>query len=574
MRTGLLLPLSVLALSTHEHLLADYERSKTRCTHGVGGVIIKLHDHSLAPESVVAALQARRRSTDMFRHTFSARHTIRGFSALLSEDTLNEVLRDAETHGVQAVHADCIISLRNRFVSEEATTHLSSRSQTVLLGKASEDVSFVEGKQTASPNWGLDRADQLSGEDGIYTFGNATGKGTVLYQIDTGVQFSHSEFAELGLDGQPTGRSRIINGLSMGCRDPVAQSLPCANLWAYGANVTDDVLSRRNVIPAEEEGQAASMTPEGEGCDAHGTHTASTAAGNEYGVAKEASIVVIQGLSCIATALDSVVVKALEWVVDDARARTPYMPAVVLMSLGGERDTLLNEAVKRTTEHHVNVVVAAGNEATDACTETPSDVQAAATIAATDAYDKMASFSNYGQCVDLLAPGCGITAAYARLGSTTSTQMLSGTSMAAPFVAGAMLQALQLLPQMRSNETKALISCVASTGKLTLTTTATATADTPNKLVRIGDVFSSVTNLRSAVAGGGADCESLVESLARTRPVNGTLYASPDVNYETVILPESSIPERPAGDLPAESTPYMAMRRRTGVKEALQPHPL
>lgn len=94
------------------------------------------------------------------------------------------------------------------------------------------------------------------------------------------------------------------------------------------------------------------------------------------------------------------------------------------------------------------------------------------------------------------------------------------------------------------------------------------------QLVRIGDVFSSVTNLRSAVAGGGADCESLVESLARTRPVNGTLYASPDVNYETVILPESSIPERPAGDLPAESTPYMAMRRRTGVKEALQPHPL
>ena len=107
-----------------------------------------------------------------------------------------------------------------------------------------------------------------------------------------------------------------------------------------------------------------------------------------------------------------------------------------------------------------------------------------ATIAATDAYDKMASFSNYGQCVDLLAPGCGITAAYARLGSTTSTQMLSGTSMAAPFVAGAMLQALQLLPQMRSNETKALISCVASTGKLTLTTTATATADTPNKVGR------------------------------------------------------------------------------------------
>jgi len=318
-----------------------------------------------------------------------------------------------------------------------------------------------------------------------------------------------------------------------------------------------------------EDGGADSMTLPGQGCDAHGTHTASTAAGNRYGVAKEASIVVIQGLSCVATAQDSIVVKALEWVVSDARSRTPYKPAVVLLSLGGEKDTVLNEAVKRTTQHHVNVVVAAGNEDVDACTETPSAVVRAATVGAIDESDSLASFSNYGQCLDISAPGSGILAAYAEKGDDEATRTLSGTSMAAPFVAGAMLQALQLFPQMTTDQTKRLLNCVASTGQITkpLSTVSTAAAaSTPNTIVRIGVVFSSVKEVTAAVANGGNGCAKLVDDLAKTRPANGVLAKSLDVNFETVILPNSQVPANEYDESkPADDTPY-AMARAKATK--------
>jgi hypothetical protein len=452
--------------------------------------------------------------------------------------------------------------------------------KTAVMSADSAGVSFAKGVQDAqNGNWGLDRADQSSGTDNTYVFGNATGKGTVLYQIDTGVRFGHSDFAQLNREtGEATGKSRIINGMSMKCTDPndKAQKEDCSSIWVYGADATDDVLDRVNVIPGED-GAADTSTLPGKGCDAHGTHTASTAAGNRYGVAKEASIVVIQGLSCIATAQDSLVVKALEWVVTDARARKPYMPAVVLLSLGGEKDTVLNEAVKRTTEHHVNVVVAAGNENQDACTETPSAVVAASTVGAVDSSDHLASFSNYGQCLDISAPGSGIMAAYAEKGNDDAVAVLSGTSMAAPFVAGAMLQALQLNPQMTTKQTKQILSCVASKADIHigLSQVSADEAGTPNKVVRIGDVFSSMEKLTEAV-GDDETCKQLVEKLAKSRPAKGVLAKSPDVNFQTVILPDEQVPANEYdADKPLDYTPYtLKTRAKAKLATALVQEPL
>ena len=117
---------------------------------------------------------------------------------------------------------------------------------------------------------------------------------------------------------------------------------------------------------------------------------------------------------------------------EHARAQTPFRPSVVLLSLGGEKDTILNEAVRRTTQHYVNVVVAAGNDHTDACSTTPSSVDTATTVAAVDQDLVVTSFSSYGKCVDVCAPGSEVKAAYAEVGSNASTRTLSGTIYCSP----------------------------------------------------------------------------------------------------------------------------------------------
>ena len=174
-------------------------------------------------------------------------------------------------------------------------------------------------------------------------------------------------------------------------------------------------------------------------CSGHGTHCASTAAGATYGVAKSATIVTVQVLSCSGTGSGAGVIAGIDWAVDDAGKRS--QKAVISMSLGGGFSASENQAIATAVAQDVVVVAAAGNDDSDACSYSPASAPEALTVGSTTQNDVKSSFSNHGSCVDIHAPGSSITAAWSSSDSSIAT--ISGTSMACPHVAGAALPCLE-----------------------------------------------------------------------------------------------------------------------------------
>uniref|UniRef100_UPI003467EDD9 Extracellular serine proteinase n=1 Tax=Thermus sp. (strain Rt41A) TaxID=32063 RepID=UPI003467EDD9 len=235
--------------------------------------------------------------------------------------------------------------------------------------------------------WGLDRIDQRTLPlDGRYTY-TATGAGVHAYVVDTGILLSHQEFT-----------GRIGKG--------------------YDA-----------------------ITPGGsaQDCNGHGTHVAGTIGGTTYGVAKGVTLHPVRVLDCNGSGSNSSVIAGLDWV-----TQNHVKPAVINMSLGGGASTALDTAVMNAINAGVTVVVAAGNDNRDACFYSPARVTAAITVGATTSTDYRASFSNYGRCLDLFAPGQSITSAWYT--SSTATNTISGTAMATPHVTGAAALYLQWYP--------------------------------------------------------------------------------------------------------------------------------
>jgi subtilisin family serine protease len=160
----------------------------------------------------------------------------------------------------------------------------------------------------------------------------------------------------------------------------------------------------------------------------HGTHVSGTIAGKTFGVAKKAQVVCVKVLDDSGSGSYSDVIGGVNWVAEDGKGKK----AVANMSLGGGPSSALDEAVDAAIKSGVIFVVAAGNEEDDACYVSPARTPSAITVAATTKSNNQASFSNYGKCVDLYAPGVAITSAW----SDGNNKTISGTSMASPHVAG------------------------------------------------------------------------------------------------------------------------------------------
>ncbi|MEU5847172.1 S8 family peptidase [Saccharopolyspora shandongensis] len=236
-----------------------------------------------------------------------------------------------------------------------------------------DGVARIAGIQQ-NPTWGLDRIDQNNLPfDRSYTYPN-TGSGATAYILDTGVDKRHPD-----LEGRVSdGRDFIDND----------------------SDASD--------------------------CQGHGTHVAGTVGSKTYGVAKQVKLVSVRVLNCQGSGQYSQIISGIDWV-----ARNATKPAVANMSLGA--DTATDNAVRRAIQSGVTFAVASGNSNTDACSSTPARVPEAITVNATDRQDSRSSFSNYGRCTDIFAPGTDITSTLNGGGSGG----MSGTSMATPHVAGA-----------------------------------------------------------------------------------------------------------------------------------------
>jgi subtilisin family serine protease/P2-related tail formation protein len=308
------------------------------------------------------------------------------------------------------------------------------------------NVAYIEQdarvKATATqyyPTWGLDRIDQRSLPlSSSYTY-TPTGAGVRAYILDTGISTSHTEFG-----GRAT-----------------------AGYDAYGGT--------------------------GQDCNGHGTHVAGTVGGSTYGVAKSVSLIAVRVLDCYGSGTWSGVIAGMDWV-----ANYHVKPAVANMSLGGAANQAVDDAVNRMHNAGVTVVVAAGNDDSNACNTSPARAANAITVGATNSGDARASYantgywgSNYGSCLDIFAPGVGITSAWYT--STTATNTIDGTSMASPHVAGVAALYLQ-------GNTTAAPATVASAIINNATTAVVTGAGTgsPNRLVH--SLFTT-TPVSTAITG-------------------------------------------------------------------------
>jgi subtilisin family serine protease len=282
--------------------------------------------------------------------------------------------------------------------------------------RADPSVAFVEADQVftidttqTGATWGLDRIDQRPLPlNGTYTY-TPTGQGVTAYIIDTGVRTTHTQFG-----------GRAVSGFD-----------------AVDGGAADD-------------------------CNGHGTHVAGTVGGATYGVAKAVRIVAVRVLDCSGSGTTAGVVAGIDYVTSTHQAG---QPATANMSLGGGVSTALDQAVRNSIADGVTYALAGGNDNANACNTSPARVTEAITVGATTSTDARASYSNYGTCLDVFAPGSSITSSWST--SDTATNTISGTSMATPHVTGVAALALQGTPAASPAQIRDTIANSATTGVVT-----------------------------------------------------------------------------------------------------------
>jgi subtilisin family serine protease len=282
--------------------------------------------------------------------------------------------------------------------------------------------------QAAAP-WGLDRVDQRALPlSTTYVYPSAAANVTA-YILDTGVRLTHGEFG-----------GRATSGYDFIDKDTDASD-----------------------------------------CQGHGTHVAGTVAGATYGVAKQAKIVSVRVLGCDGNGSYSAIIAGVDWVTKNA-----VKPAVANMSLGGSASASLDTAIKNSIASGVTYALAAGNENQNACNVSPARTPEAITVGATTSTDARASYSNYGTCVDVFAPGSSILSS--TKSSDTSSGLMSGTSMATPHVAGVAALYLAANPALTPAQVRDAMVADSTPNKVT-----GAGSGSPNRLLYTGAIGAAPT---------------------------------------------------------------------------------
>ena len=323
------------------------------------------------------------------------------------ESVINDMSIDMATRGqgnIQRTYSSAL----NGFV-------LTSRSARAVAQLALDSrVDFIEADQTVSigvtqnnATWGLDRIDQ---EDlplnSTYIY-DQNGSGVTAYVIDTGVRQTHTQFG-----GRASGGFTSIND----------------------GNGTSD-------------------------CNGHGTHVAGTVGSATYGVAKNVNIVAVRVLGCNGSGSNSGVIAGIDWVTANHASTS-----VANMSLGGGISSATDSAVNSAVAAGVTMVVAAGNDNANACNFSPARAVNAITVGSTTSSDSRSSFSNFGTCLDIFAPGSSITSTWST--SNTATNTISGTSMASPHVAGVAALYLDDNPNASPAQVQTAIENIAGVNKV------------------------------------------------------------------------------------------------------------
>jgi len=293
----------------------------------------------------------------------------------------------------------------NGFVLKMDAKQVDALRQDPRIELIEQDQMMHANTTQSGATWGIDRIDQVNLPlSGSYTYTD-DGSGVHAYVIDTGALISHSQFG-----------GRAVNGWDFIDNDAVAND-----------------------------------------CNGHGTHVSGTIGSASYGVAKNVSITAVRVLDCAGSGSNSAVISGIDWVAQNA-----VLPAVANMSLGGGSSTALDSAVNNAINAGVTFAVAAGNSNTDACTGSPNRVPAAITVASSTITDARSSFSSWGSCIDIFAPGSNILSTWNNGGTNT----ISGTSMASPHVAGAAAVYLQGHPSDTPAQVAIALKNAASVNKI------------------------------------------------------------------------------------------------------------
>ena len=290
--------------------------------------------------------------------------------------------------------------------------------------------------------WGLDRIDQKNLPlDSKYTYG-FSGVGVKAYVIDSGI-YTNNDF-----------------GLRIGT----------------GFSVISDSRGTSD-------------------CNGHGTHVAGIIGGTTYGVAKAVNLIPVRVFDCTTTTTTSNIIAGINWIIADHQLGEP---AVANMSLGGDYNKALDDAVLALIADGVSVVVASGNENVDACLSSPASTTGTITVNSSSIFDTRSSFSNFGVCTDIFAPGESITSA--GIESISSSSVKSGTSMASPFVAGVVAKILQANPGLNPTQ----IANILLTGSSAFVSS--KTGDPSRLLFSLSD-----QEISAAAAAAAAEAERLAQ---------------------------------------------------------------